>query len=247
MPALTDSSSRYLLNAAPTHRLLTSPENKYKYDEIEGFLRLPSRNHQGHKDDQSYRAIEFASRDADSEGSDTSDGEDESSGEDSDTIPLGSLQATLKSLEERLSSEPTSVSTWLALLSRTLSTVPLTSKNATRTRSDITLSVLSRALSAHPDNTRSRILRLKYLKAGEEQWSEDKLKLEWEDALKVADTELWMEWLDWRIRRGENGTDGVVEDARRVISHFNASHNEIGCIRILWRVAVAFRDAGPYQ
>lgn len=249
MPALTDSSSRHLLNAPPTRRLVTGGASTYKFDEIEGFLRLPSHHSQDRKDDQSYRSIEPSRRnDGDSEDSESSDGEGESSGDDSDTVPMGSLQATLKSLEEQLSRDPSSLSTWLSLLSHTLSTIPLASKNALKARTDITLSILSRALSAHTDNKKSRVLLLKYLKAGEEEWNENRLQSEWEDALKIGDTELWIEWLDWRIRRGENGMEGVVEDARRVLSAFgNAPNREVHCMRVFWRVAVAFRDAGGFS
>lgn len=252
MPELTDSSARHLLNAPPTRRLVTGGASTYKYDEIEGFLRLPSHRRKDEKDDQSYRSIEPARRPDDSEESDTSEGEGESSeGDETDTfIPMGSLQATLKSLEEHLSKDPSSIPTWLSLLSHTLSTVPPTSKNASKARSDITLSLLSRALSAHPDNKRSWALRLKYLKAGEEEWSEGKLKVEWEDALRGCGggrdaMEMWMEWLDWRIRRGENGVEGVVEDAGRVLKALgNSPDSEVGRLRVFWRVAVAFRDAG---
>lgn len=240
MHSLTDPSSRHLLHAPPTRRLLASSESKYKYEEIEGFLRLTSRNDR--KDDQSYRAITAPKHDANSDESESSGDEAESSGNDSDTTPMTSLQATLKSLEERLSSDASSISTWLSLLSYTLSTIPITSKNAPRARAEIMLSVLSRALSAHPSNASSRTLRLRYLKAGEEIWDNAKLYAEWEDALKVGGSEIWVEWLDWRIRRGSNGIDGIVEEARRVLA--SIGDEEVSHMRVLWRVGVAFRDAG---
>ncbi|EED80436.1 predicted protein, partial [Postia placenta Mad-698-R] len=240
MHSLTDPSSRHLLHAPPTRRLLASSEDKYKYEEIEGFLRVTSRHDR--KDDQSYRAITAPKHDANSDETESSEDEAESSGNDSDTIPMTSLQATLKSLEERLSADASSIPTWLSLLSYTLSTIPITSKNAPRARAEITLSVLSRALSAHPSNASSRTLRLRYLKAGEEIWDNAKLYAEWEDALKVGGSEIWVEWLDWRIRRGSNGIDGIVEDARRVLA--SIGDEEVSHMRVLWRVGVAFRDAG---
>ena len=146
----------------------------------------------------------------------------------------------MKSLEQQLSHNPSAITTWLSLLSHSLATIPLTSNNATKARSEITLSILSRALSAHPDNT-SSILLLKYLKAGEEIWQGYKLSAEWEDALKVGGAELWMEWSEWRIRRGGKGIEGIVKDAARVLK---ALDDETSKVRLLWRVAVAFQNAG---
>ena len=242
MPGLTDSSARHLLHSAPTRRLLASSQDKYKYDEVEGFLRLTS-GHQ-RKGDPSYRSITASKHDAYSEDDTDSsqDERDESSDDESDTTPMTSLQATLKTLEEQLAADPTSINTWLSLLSHTLSTVPIASKNAPKARSEITLSILQRALSAHPQNASSKALRLRYLKAGEETWHESKLRAEWEDALKVGGIEMWIEWLDWRIRKAEKGVDGVVEDAKRVLAAVRG--DGIGVLRVQWRVAVGFRDAG---
>lgn len=244
LPALTDSSSRHILTTAPTRRLLASSEDKHKYQEIEGFLRLSTGRDR--KDDQSYRSISTPKQNIDSDDLESSTEEAESTEDyDTDTTPMTSLQATLKSLEEQLSRDPSSIPTWLSLLSNTLSTAPITSKNAPKARSEITLSILSRALTANPDNSKSQSLRLRYLKAGEEIWHESKLRAEWENALKVGGVEMWMEWLDWRVRRGEKGVDGIVEDARRVLNALDAGEGEeIGKLRVLWRVAVAFRDAG---
>lgn len=242
MPGLTDSSARHLLHAVPTRTLLASSQDKYKYDEVEGFLRITS-GHQ-RKGDPSYRSITASKHDAYSDEDTESSNEDrsESSDSDSDTTPMTSLQATLKSLEEQLSADLTSISTWLSLLTHTLSTVPITSKNAPKARSEITLSILRRALSAHPQNASSKALRLRYLKAGEESWHERKLREEWEDALKVGGIEMWIEWLDWRIRKADNGMDGVVDDAKRVLAAVHG--DEIGMLRVQWRMAVGFRDAG---
>lgn len=110
-------------------------------------------------------------------------------------------------------------------------------------RSEITLSVLSRALDAHPSNKTSKTLRLRYLRAGEELWNASKLEEEWEDALKTDDVDLWIEWLDWRVRRVRS-IENIVGDAQRVLFAFGRTNDEIGSLRVLWRVAVAFRDAG---
>lgn len=248
MTSLTDSSSRALLASAPTRRIVQS-EDTYKYREIDGFLRLPTGRRRQTKNDQSYRSITLPKNEvnSDSESSEASEdhSDDEISEDESDTLILTSHQLTLKQLDQKLKEDPNSVDNWLQLLSHTLSTIPLTSKNATTARSEITLAILSRALAADIRNTDSKILRFKYLKAGEEVWHESKLRAEWEDALKIGGAEIWMEWFEWRIRRGNDGVDGVVKDALRILSVLEDSEqDEILKVRVFWRLAVAIQNAG---
>jgi len=220
---------------------MTASNEKYKYEEINGFLRLPSRH--GRQNNQSYRQITLAKNGSDSESSEASS--DDSSNSDSDSMPLTSHQQTLKSIEQQITSDPSSVTAWLSLLSQSLSTVPHTSKNATKARSEIALSILSRALSSHPQNSTSKVLRLKYLKAGEEVWHESKLRAEWEEGLNGGGIEIWMEWMEWRIRRAAKGIKGVVEDGERVLCSLgDGEDDEIAKLRVLWRVAVALANAG---
>jgi hypothetical protein len=241
MPCLTDSKSREILAAEPTRRLLISGDN-YKYQEIDGFLRLSSRSRRNN--DHARPSIPGLKEYPSSSTSTSSDVDSD----DSHSIPLTSHQATLKSLEQYLSSNLSSVSSWLSLISHTLSSVPVTSKNSIRNRSEITLSILNRALSAHPANLTSVKLRLMYLKSGEEIWQESKLQAEWEDALKIDAADIWMEWLDWRIRRGKYGIDEVVENARKAFNALgDGQKSEMGKVRIFWRVAVAFQLAGSYS
>ncbi len=218
-----------------------SSEDKYRYREIDGFLRIATKRTPN--DDQAYREIELSKQPYDSDNSEDSE-ESASSDDDADTIPLSSLQSTLKSLEEKLAADPQDVSNWLSLLSHTLSTVPIASKHAHRVRADLTLSVLERALSAHPNNARSKTLRLKYIRAGEELWQRDELSAKWEDAVKVDDTEIWIAWLDWRVRNTSNLLESIVEDYARVTKALMSRGDEIGLLRSFWRAAVALRDAG---
>ncbi len=246
LPSLTDPSSRHILNAPPTRRLISTSEDKHRYQEVEGFLRISSVHH--HTSDPSYRSITHSKHDPETDETDTSEG-DATGGSDSesDTTPVTSLQATLKELEEKLTAEPNSVSTWLSLLTHTLSTVPLLSKNAVKARAEIALSILSRALSAHPHNAQSKKLRIKYLKAGEDVWHESKLRSEWEDALKSGGSEIWLEWLDWRVRNAQNGLESVTGDVGRAYAAMGVSpEDELARLRVFWRVAVAMRDAGSF-
>ncbi|OJT03082.1 Protein NRDE2 -like protein [Trametes pubescens] len=243
MPELTDSSVRRMLASGPTHRLLASAENKFKYEEEDGFLRITT--NRPRKDEQAYRDIELTKqRDPlDSDQSESSE-ESASSDDESDTTPMTSLQATLKGLEEKLAAKPDDIPAWLSLLAHTLTTVPSTTKNASKARAEITVSVLSRALAAHPSNARSKNLRLRYMKAGEELWQDGKLQAEWEEAVKVGDIEIWMAWLDWRVRTTNSILTSMVDDSARVMRALASTQDEVGQLRVFWRVAVALRDAG---
>ncbi|OSC99517.1 DUF1740-domain-containing protein [Trametes coccinea BRFM310] len=246
MPELTDPSVRRMLAAGPTRRLLASAEDRFKYQEQDGFLRITThRRH--HLDEQSYREIEPSKPldpDIDSSASSASDASSSDTDTDTDAPALTSLQLTLKSLEERLAAHPDSIPTWLALLSHTLTTVPAHSKNAARARAEIALSVLARALAAHPANARSTTLWLRYMRAGEEVWPEGKVREEWEDAVRVDDVEIWMAWLDWRVRTSRAILTDLVEDVGRVVYALGKKEDEVGQLRVLWRAAVALRDAG---
>ncbi|KAG5647613.1 hypothetical protein DXG03_008966 [Asterophora parasitica] len=218
MQSITDGSARALLAVPPTRRILNS-EGTYKHEEVDGFLRLPGRR-KGTAE-ETYRSITASKDDADSlsESSDASNhsSDDEGSEDEDEAITLTALQETLKELEQQLTRDPTSIDKWLQLLSHTLSTIPITSKNATKARSEITLSILARALAADIRNGTSKFLRLRYMKAGEEVWHESKVRAEWEDALKFGGVEIWMEWLEWRIRQAHAGLDGIVDDAVRIL------------------------------
>jgi hypothetical protein len=238
-PSLTHPSSSALL-AAPSRRLVASADNN-GYREVDGFLRLTSRASQN--SDPVFGPISRGDANSDSELS-ASDAERESSDDDHPPT-LTSHQLAIKTLEESLTADPSSVQTWLSLVAQSLSVVPLTSKNANKTRSEITLSILSRARAAHPSNPRSPTLSLRYLRAAEELWHQTKLMAEWEGALKLGGIGIWMEWLEWRIRTSVGGIDQVVWDATRALKALgNSEDGELDRLRIVWRVAVAFQEAG---
>ncbi|KAK7064328.1 NRDE-2, necessary for RNA interference-domain-containing protein [Favolaschia claudopus] len=236
MPSLTDGSSRALLSRKPTRSFVNAVSSS-KYEEEDGFLRLPSRA--VNANEQSYRSIEKSRDNSDSDSS--SAGESDGDDSDEENSSPDSHTATLRLLNERLATHPRSVPNWLSLLSHTLLTVPITSKNASRARSEISVSILARAIAVN-GNADSCLLRIKYLQAGEEIWHDSKLRAEWEDALRaVKGVEIWMEWLEWRIRKSSD-ISVVTEAAKRASA---AIHNdEVGQMRVFWRLAVAFQMAG---
>lgn len=221
--------------------MVTSSYKTYKYEEIDGFLRLPSRK--GHHSSETYRDI-LPSK-AENSDSDSSVSESESNSDaESDSPTLTAHQVTLKSLEQQLNADPHQEEVWLRLISQTLSTVPPSSKNANQVRAEISVSILVRALVALP---KSSALRLRYVRSGEQIWHESKLRSEWTTAFAVGGTELRMEWLEWRIRKAVNGLESVIEDARRVLNTYgDTEDDELVKLRIIWRMGVAFANAGIY-
>ncbi|THH18087.1 hypothetical protein EW146_g2843 [Bondarzewia mesenterica] len=238
VPGITDSRARALLKVPPKGRLIPSPESAQKFEEIDGFIKFPSHR----QEEQSYRSIELAKDDGDADFESSSDSDlSDSNDEESGALTLTSFQEKTKALEQQLSVDPSSVENWLSLLSHLLSQIPVTSKNATKACSEITVSVLSRALTSLPKSAPSVRVQLKYLQAGEELWPEADLKAEWERALRTNDVEIWHAWLEWRIRKGDGGIDGMVENVLKVLS---MSKSDLDRLRVSWRVAIAFHQSG---
>jgi hypothetical protein len=249
MPALTDSRAGALLAAPPKVKFPQSGDT-FKHEEVDGILLLTSKRSK-QKHGQPYRSITSPKGDVESPYGSAPTSEDEdggSSGDDENDTPiLTSQQETLRLLEQQLNAEPYSVAKWLLLLSHTLSGIPIMSKNASKARSEISISILARALAADLRNRTSNVLRFKYMKAGEQVWHESKIRAEWEEALKTGGVDLWMEWLEWRIRKADKGVDGIIEDATRILRAFKYDEpGEIARIRVFWRVAVTLQNAGLF-
>lgn len=244
---LSDSGARSLLALPATKLLLPSTASSSKYEEVDGVIRLPSRRGRKEPED-SYRSIELSRGvDSDSESSISSAAESDSEDGKSNSPELTSHQVAIKNLEQDLAEDPTAIDKWLSLLNHTLSTIPITSRNATKARSEITVSVLSRALSASPGNSSSKLLRLRYMKAGEEFWQETKLKAEWEETLRVGGIEIWLEWFEWRIRSYAKSLDRIAEDVSRVCAALGGNSDEaqeLARLRVFWRLAEIYRNAG---
>lgn len=173
-----------------------------------------------------------------------SDESSEAAEEESEGVALilTSRQMAIKKLEEKLREDPTSVQSWLGLLSHSISSVALDTKNSAKVRAEIAESILSRAVSAHPSNKASITLRLKHLRAGGEVWDERRLHREWDDALALRSVDVWMAWLDWKLSRSRDGMEGMMEDVVYALEHLR--HTEIGGLRVQWRAAVILQQAG---
>lgn len=254
--SLTDPKARRLLLQPPRPvSALPGINSRDAGEDGDDFLRLtrkPSESKVRHKDKaQSQHRTVTATIHAlvepeDSDGSISDSDESSEATEDSEPgAPiLTSRQMAIKKLEEKLRGDPSSVQSWLSLLSHSISAVPLDTKNSARARAEIGESILSRAVSAHPSNKASISLRLKYLRAGEEVWGEKKLQYEWDDALGLQSTEVWMAWLDWRLSRCR-GLDGIIGDVAHALEQLR--YTEIGSLRVQWRAAVILQQAGLYK
>jgi hypothetical protein len=235
---LASKEARRLLFNAPARRIRAS---ETRYQEVDGYIHIGALEGSNAQD---YRSISKEEANSDSDAS-SSRSDRDSSDEESEGYVLTSQQEALKYLEQQLASDPTSIDNWLLLLSRTLSTVDITSKNATKARSEITLSLLTRAISADPRNATSKRLNLKYLRAGAVVWDDSKLRREWENALKLGDMDIWIEWLEWQISTRREGIDGVFDAAQRVLQSLDSvEEEEVAKVRVFWRVAVACQQAG---
>ncbi|KAF6766535.1 NRDE-2, necessary for RNA interference-domain-containing protein [Ephemerocybe angulata] len=251
LSSITDSRTRSLLALPPNRRVIQSDENG-KYTEVDGFIRLPTRRGKSSPEDTYRSILEANPGDSTGSESDSSAGSSDEGGSDDevggDKLPETSQQAQLRTLEERLAEDKGEVGTWLELLDATLSSIPITSKNATKARCDITVALLERAIKSHSTCNASPILRIKYLKAGEEVWSPAQLKEQWEAALGLGDVALWLEWLEWRMRHRRDGLDGLVEDVTRLLSsppfQGETADVELARIRAFWRTLVAIQSAG---
>lgn len=226
---MTDDQARRLLAHPPVKRIVQPPPT-LKYEEVNGVIHIPT---------SKPRSRPHPTREGEHDASDESSINSESEDEDIPTIHLTAQQETIKSLEDHLSQHPNSIPTWLSLLSQMLSITP---RNASQARAEITLSVLIRCFSSHPSNASSKHLWLKYLTAGEELWDLPTLTSKWEEALaKVGDVDMWMEWVNWRVRTTPEGMDDCIECVKRAMAAVDV---EVGKVRLFWRIAVLFREAG---
>ncbi|KAJ3816071.1 NRDE-2, necessary for RNA interference-domain-containing protein [Lentinula aff. lateritia] len=239
---LDDRSKSLKLLSVPPQRRLTADSKSTRYQERDGFLLL-GQGRRSRTGDPSYRAItqeDNSDSDSDSVVSIYSSSEDERT--------LSAHEETLRDLEQQLSADPSSITNWLRLLSQTLSTTSVATQEARKARSKITIPLLSRALAAHPANATSPLLRIKYLRAIENVWSESQCDSEWEDALKLGNIDMWMEWLEWRISKSGDGLDGVIDAALRIFSSLDDSEDsEVGKLRVFWRIAIVFKQAGYHE
>jgi hypothetical protein len=198
----------------------------------------------------SYRSIvaeEQRKHGSDSSGSESSSDESEGPG-------LTAEQESVRELERKLGRNPDDEPSWLKLLDLSLKSIPTTAKHGARARADIAISILQRAILAHPANKISLLLRLTYLDYGGEIWMNDKLEEEWKDCLALIGgiqsepwkrSIIWLSWLEWRLV-GNKNISIALDHAKAAISVLSGNEHEMIRITICWRIAIFLREAGIY-
>jgi len=146
-------------------------------------------------------------------------------------------------VERHLQQHPDDVASWIAYSTLHLKLSPELARRAgtdptgqgtlpqTRANSEVALSILARALDAHPANMASSKLHIAYLHAAEAFWPAEKVTSRWKNVLRELSEragqeeqgmmQLWLGYIDWREgqgfgksadgRKGIGGVDEVVE------------------------------------
>ena len=245
---LSDKKALRHLTSIRPRKLVASAKTDLMYEEVDGFIRLKS--HKGKGKDQEYRAISLEEVGNSESESEPSDDTQSDKSEDSDTLPtLTAREESIKAIEQRLQANPEAISDWMLLLEHSLCDMPRSNKSGRLARSEITVSVLSRALDAHPTNVRSTLLRLMYLHAGGEIWDEKILASEWESALRTCGTtDLWVEWLNSQlgttVATFESGLQSAIRTLESIPVGLSGQDSDIASLRIFWRIAVFMKQAG---
>lgn len=203
-----------------------------------------SKSRKGKETEQAYRSITRSNDDSDSSIS----SESESSSEELDVIPLTAREESIRDLERNLASHPESVESWIRLIDISVNDVSDDAKNIGRARKEITISILGRAFDARTDNKRSPTLWWKLLKTGEDLWDKDRLKTEWELALDLTRSiDLWVEWLDWKLRtssRFEDAFSSCTRALQSVSKICTGVDADMAKLRVFWRTIIFLRQAG---
>ncbi|CAE6358374.1 unnamed protein product [Rhizoctonia solani] len=236
--------------ASTTRRLIPSKSVALlTQEEEEGFIRINKRRKLNHDDladeiddsgkvkrrDEGPAYREITRADSDSSASDISDSESDTELVTPELTRSGKLQARVKEY-------PTDISAWMALLKHNVA--PARDGLA---HAEISVSVLSKALAAHPANRQSPSLRLRFLRAGEIVWPHQQLEKEWEEVLKdfPHDGDVWTEWVGWRMRvmHDVEGTIGDIAHAFEVLCG-DTEELEMQRLRLFWKACVWLRQAG---
>ncbi|CAE6423356.1 unnamed protein product, partial [Rhizoctonia solani] len=212
-------------------------------EEEEGVVRLTKRRKLKHDDladevddlgkakrreeGPAYREITRAG--SDSSASEISDSESDTELVTPELTRAGKLAARVKEY-------PTDISAWMALLKNNVA--PAQNELA---RAEMAVSVLSKALAAHPANRRSPSLRLRFLRAGEIVWPSQQLEKEWQGVLAdfPHDGDVWAEWVGWRMRvvRVVNGVEDTITDIAHAfeVLRGNTEELEMQRLRLFWK------------
>ncbi|CAE6433907.1 unnamed protein product [Rhizoctonia solani] len=237
--------------ASTTRRLIPSKSAAplTQEEEEEGFIRVNKRRKLNQDDladeiddsgkvkrrDEGPAYREITRANSDSSASEVSDSESDTELVTPELTRAGKLQARVKEY-------PMDISAWMALLKHNVA--PARDGLA---HAEMAVSVLSKALAAHPANRQSPSLRLRFLRAGEIIWPQQQVEKEWEEMLKdfPHNGDVWAEWVGWRMRvmHHVEGTIGDIAHAFNVLCG-STEELEMQRLRLFWKACVWLRQAG---
>jgi hypothetical protein len=213
--------------------------------EVDGFIPVgkPRNAALNTADPPDYRSLTLP-RDADSGSSDgQSEGISGIDSDDEDTTDAYSAETArlARILQEDMSSVPA----WLDVISHSASTNP-----TAQGRADIWLTMLERAISAHPRNRQSDALRLRYLEALRDTKSSEEEEAAWERALlEIQSENLWVEYISHRLEKhGPEYIENAVTRIWRELSgaNFVADRKHRTQLRVFWRAVIGLKEAGQF-
>ena len=194
-------------------------------------------------DPPKYRSITLP-KDTDSRGSDSdSDGMEGIGSNDEDTTDAYSAETAR--LGRILQEDMSSVSAWLNVIGHSASANP-----TARGRADIWHTMLENAISAHPKNRRSDVLRLRYLEAMRDTKSSEEEDAAWERALlEIKSENMWVEYISYRL--GKYGPESIEEAVTRIWHELSTAELDAGRkyraqLRVFWRAITALKESGQF-
>jgi len=196
-------------------------------------------------DPPKYRSITLP-KDTDSSGSDSdSEGIEGIGSNDEDTTDAYSAETAR--LGRILQEDMSSVSAWLNVIGHSASANP-----TAQGRADIWCTMLEKAISAHPKNRRSDVLRLRYLEAVRDTKSSEEEEAAWERALlEIKSENMWVEYVSHRLGEHGPGPESIEKAVTRIwhevsTADLGAGRRYRAQLRVFWRAITALKESGQF-
>lgn len=222
------------------------PQSGVIKGEVDGFIPVgkPRNTAPNTADPPEYRSLTLP-KDTDTDSSDSdSGGIEDIDSDDEDTTDAYSAETArlARILQEDMSSVPA----WLDVISHSASSNP-----TAQGRADIWLTMLDRAMSAHPRNRQSDILRLRYLEAMRDTKASEEEEAAWEQALlEIQSENLWVEYISHRLEKhGPESLENAVIRIWRELSgaNFGTDRKHRTQLRVFWRAVTGLKEAGQFS
>lgn len=156
---------------------------------------------------------------------------------------MDAYSAETARLARILSEDMSNIPAWLSVIAHSASTNP-----TPQGRAELWVTMLEKALSAHPSNRQSDTLRLRYLEAVRDAKTSAEEDAAWERALMdIQNENLWVEYISYRLAKdGPNDLEAAVSRVWRELSRssFDPDRRFFAQLRVFWRAVVGLREAG---